>query len=137
MSLRYFFIFHYDERICPIELEITYTMIQLSLLISRFTSSNDNEGCLKIKLYDKKDDFSFPIVNFPFPCSNIPAALAYGVYTSNWYDIHGLVFPIVISLIEDSCSQRRYQARSSKWWSLNFPSVNCTDANTSWLTVME
>ena len=42
----------------------------------------DNEGRLKTKLYDKRDDFSFPIVNFPFLSSNIPAAPAYGVYIS-------------------------------------------------------
>ena len=42
---------------------------------------NDNEGRLKTKLYDKRDDFSFPIVNFPFLSSNIPAAPAY-VYIS-------------------------------------------------------
>jgi hypothetical protein len=28
----------------------------------------------KNELYDKRDDFNFPIVNFPFICSNIPAA---------------------------------------------------------------
>jgi hypothetical protein len=38
----------------------------------------DSEGWLRTKLYDKRDDFNFPIVNFPF--SNIPAAPAYGVY---------------------------------------------------------
>jgi hypothetical protein len=32
------------------------------------------------ELYDKRDDFNFPIVNFPIICSNIPAALAYGIY---------------------------------------------------------
>jgi len=32
----------------------------------------DNEGSLKTKLYDKRDDFNFPIVNFPFNSSNIP-----------------------------------------------------------------
>jgi hypothetical protein len=42
----------------------------------------DSEGRLRTKLYDKKDDFNFPIVNFPFICSNIPAAPAYGVYIS-------------------------------------------------------
>ena len=30
------------------------------------------------KLYDNQDDFTFPIVNFPFISSNIPAAPAYG-----------------------------------------------------------
>jgi hypothetical protein len=28
--------------------------------------------------YDKRDDFDFPIVNFPFICGNIPEAPAYG-----------------------------------------------------------
>ena len=42
----------------------------------------DNRGRLSTKLYDKRDDFTFPIVNFPFLCGNIPAAPAYGVYIS-------------------------------------------------------
>jgi hypothetical protein len=42
----------------------------------------DSEGRLRTKLYDKRDDFNFLIVNFPFICSNIPAAPAYGVYIS-------------------------------------------------------
>ena len=41
----------------------------------------DNSGKLSTKLYDKRD-FNFPIVNFPFLCSNIPASLAYGVFVS-------------------------------------------------------
>ena len=40
----------------------------------------DNGGRLKAKLYDKRDDFTFPIVNFPFISSNIPTSRAYGVY---------------------------------------------------------
>jgi hypothetical protein len=36
----------------------------------------DNEGLLRKKLYDKRDDFNLPILNFPFICSNIPAAPA-------------------------------------------------------------
>jgi len=42
----------------------------------------DNEGRLKTKHYDKRDDFSFSIVNFPFISSNIPASPAYGIYIS-------------------------------------------------------
>ena len=34
------------------------------------------------RLYDKRDDFNFTIVNFPFLESNIPASPAYGVYVS-------------------------------------------------------
>ena len=33
-------------------------------------------------MYDKRDDFNFFIVNFPFICSNIQAVPAYGVYIS-------------------------------------------------------
>ena len=40
------------------------------------------EERLSTKLYDKRDDLNFPIVNFPFICSNISAASAYGVYIS-------------------------------------------------------
>ena len=42
----------------------------------------DSEGRLRTKFYVKRDDFNFPVVNFPFVCSNIPAAPAYGVYIS-------------------------------------------------------
>ena len=30
----------------------------------------DSEGRLRKKLYDKRDDFNFPIVNFPFICKH-------------------------------------------------------------------
>jgi len=35
---------------------------------------------LKTKLYDKRDDLTFQMVNFPFISSNISASPAYGVY---------------------------------------------------------
>ena len=41
-----------------------------------------NEGRLKTKLYDKRDNFTFLIVNFSFIRNNIPASHAYGVYIS-------------------------------------------------------
>jgi hypothetical protein len=37
---------------------------------------------LKTNLYDKRDDFTFSIVIFPFIGNNIPASPAYGVYIS-------------------------------------------------------
>jgi hypothetical protein len=42
----------------------------------------DSEGRLRTKLYDKRDDFNFSIVNFSFICSNIPTAPVYRVYIS-------------------------------------------------------
>jgi hypothetical protein len=61
----------------------------------------DSEGRLRTKLYDKRDNFNFPIVNLPFICSNIPAAPPY-------YDIRELMVPIRISLIEGCCHQGSY-----------------------------
>ena len=37
---------------------------------------------IRISIHDKREDFAFPIVNFPHRDSNIPANPAYGVYIS-------------------------------------------------------
>ena len=42
----------------------------------------DMDGRLNYKVYDKRDEFNFPIVNFPFLSSIIPAVHVYGVYIS-------------------------------------------------------
>lgn len=39
-------------------------------------------GKLTTKIYDKRDDFTFPIVNFPFLDGDIPLGPSYGVYIS-------------------------------------------------------
>ena len=38
--------------------------------------------CLSSKLYDKRDDFDFAIVNFPFLDGDIRRRTSYGVYIS-------------------------------------------------------
>ena len=71
------------DRIYPIEFEIKNTTdtdrsasyIDLHLEI-------DSRGRLRRKLYDKRDDFNVPILNFPFICSNFSTAPAYGVNIS-------------------------------------------------------
>jgi len=65
------------DRICPIEFEIkdtTDTARSASYIDPHLKI--DNEDRVRTKLYDKRDDFNFLIVNFPFMCSNIPAAPA-------------------------------------------------------------
>ena len=60
------------DRIYPIELKIKYTTNT-----DGFASYLDihlelaTEGRLRTKLYDKRDDFNFPIVNFPFICTHM------------------------------------------------------------------
>jgi hypothetical protein len=71
------------DRVYPIELEIRDTTdTDRSASYLDLHLEIDSDGRLRTKLYDKRDDFNFPIANFPFICSNIPAAPAYGVYIS-------------------------------------------------------
>ena len=41
-----------------------------------------NKNVLKTSLYDKRDDFNFDIVNFPYLDGNIPKGPSYGTYIS-------------------------------------------------------
>ena len=71
------------DRIYPIKLEIkdiTYTDRSTSYF--DLNLEIDSEGRLRTKLYYKRDDLNFPIVNFPIICSNIPVARAYMEYIS-------------------------------------------------------
>ena len=70
------------NRIYPPELQLNKAntsdteapFLGLHLSISnRFVSS---------KIYDKRDDFDFDIVNFPFLDGDVPRSTAYGVYIS-------------------------------------------------------
>ena len=85
--LLYYFLYYllfaeYLEFIYPRELEIketTETAASSSYLDCYLYIDN---GKLNTRLYDKRDDFNSPIVNFPFLSSNIPSAPANGVYVS-------------------------------------------------------
>jgi len=71
----------YLHRIYSNELEVKdTTAIQKSASYLDIHLEIDNGGRLNTKLYDKRDNFTFPIVNFPFISSNIPASPAYGDY---------------------------------------------------------
>ena len=73
----------YIDYIYPVELEIKDTTDadhQASYLDLEI--SYDRDKRLQVKLYDKRDDFNFNIVNFPLLSSNIPQSSAYGVYVS-------------------------------------------------------
>ena len=70
----------YLEFIYPRELKIKETTAASSSYLDCYLYIDN--GKLATKLYDKRHDFNFPIVNFPFLSSNIPSAPAYGVYVS-------------------------------------------------------
>jgi hypothetical protein len=76
--------FHsYVDSIYPNELEIKDTTeSSTSASYLDVLLNIDASGKLTTQLYDKRDDFNFAIVNFPYTCSNIPLSPAYGVYIS-------------------------------------------------------
>ena len=71
------------DRIYPIELEINdITDTDKSASYLDLHHEIDKKGMSRANLNDKVDYFNFQIVYFPFTCSNISAARAYGVYIS-------------------------------------------------------
>ena len=71
----------YKNEIYPEELilKLESNVLEASYLDLKFENINNT---YKISLYDKRDDFSFEIVNYPWLDSNIPSSPAYGVYIS-------------------------------------------------------
>ena len=64
----------------PLWIHLVYINYEPSSIT--FSIEIDSEGRLRTKLYDKREDFNFPIMNFPFICSNTSAAPTHGVYIS-------------------------------------------------------
>ena len=49
----------------------------------RFTSFCCKNGSVSSKIYDKRDDFDFDIVNFPFLEGDVPRSVSYGLNICN------------------------------------------------------
>ena len=70
------------DRIYPAELQLNKAnssdteapFLDLNLSITN--------GTVSTKIYDKRDDFDFDIVNFPFLDADVPRRTSYGVYIS-------------------------------------------------------
>ena len=70
---------NFAHRIYPIVPEINDTTdTDMSTLYLDLHLEIDNEGRIRTKFYDKRDDFNSLIVNFPFIRSTFPAAPTYG-----------------------------------------------------------
>ena len=75
---------NYISDIYPSDLELkdtTLTSNEVCYLDTRIRNGDSNTP-FHLSVYDKRDDFSFRIINFPHMDSNIPANPAYGVYIS-------------------------------------------------------
>ena len=70
------------DRIYPTELRLNKansTDTEAPFLDLNLCLSN---GTVSTKIYDKRDDFDFDIVNFPFLNGDVPRRTSYGVYIS-------------------------------------------------------
>ena len=70
------------NRIYPAELQLNKANTsdtEAPLLDLHLSISN---GFVSSKLYEKRDDFEFDIVNFPFLDGDVPRSTSYGVYIS-------------------------------------------------------
>ena len=75
----------FEKEICniyPPELTLKRTSESERNLSYLDTSISICGGKYVTEVYDKRDDFNFDIVNFPYMCSNIPAKPTYGSYIS-------------------------------------------------------
>ena len=75
---------HYINAIYPSELDpkdTTLTSNEVCYLDTRIKTGDSNTP-FHLRVYDRRDDFSFRVVNFPYIDSNIPANPAYGVNRS-------------------------------------------------------
>ena len=55
-----------------------------------------SNGFVSSKIYDKRDDFDFNIVNFPFLDGDVPRRPSYGVYMSQYIFLQHNPVPIVL-----------------------------------------
>lgn len=79
----------------------------------------DKDGRLHTKIFDKRDDFNFPLINFPFLSSNIPYAPSYGFYMSQLrryarYCSHCIDFTYRSVLLTQKMLQQTYEEKILK-----------------------
>ena len=73
----------YVKDIYPFQLNVEKTNQSDNLAsYPDLTFTTEKDGNVSAKLYDKRDDFYFHIVNFPFLASSILSGPSYGVYIS-------------------------------------------------------
>ena len=70
------------NRIYPSELQLNKANVsdtEVSFLDLHLSIS---DGFVKTKIFDKRDDFDFDIVNFPFLDGDVPRSTPFGIYIS-------------------------------------------------------
>ena len=83
-------------------------------------------GIVSSKIYDKRDDFNFEIVNFPFLDGDVPRSPSYGVYISqlirfaivcsNVYDFNNRNLFLTAKLLKQGCRYHKIRKAFSKFY---------------------
>ena len=73
------------NRIYPSELQLNNVSDAEASFLDLHLSISD--GFVKTKIYNKRDDFDFDIVNFPFLDGDVPRSASYGVLFLNLFDL--------------------------------------------------
>ena len=109
------------NRIYPSELQLNKANVsdaEASFLDLHLSIS---DGFVKTKIYDKRDDFDFDIVNFPFLDGDVPRSASYGVYISQL-----IRFARVSSHVDDFNTRNKVLGLSwFNWWVSFAPEFLC------------
>ena len=70
------------NRIYPSDLQLNKANVSDTEASNLDLHLSISDGFVKTKIYDKRDDFDFDIVNFPFLDGDVPRSTPYGVYIS-------------------------------------------------------
>ena len=70
------------NRIYPSELQLNEANVSDTVASFLDLHLSISDGFVQTKIYDKRDDFDFDIVNFPFLDGDVPRSTSYGVYIS-------------------------------------------------------
>ena len=73
---------HMVHRIYPTELQLNKANASDTEAAFLDLNLSINDDIVSTKIYDKRDDFNFDIVNFPFLDGDVPQRPSYGVYIS-------------------------------------------------------
>ena len=99
----------------------------LMFSLNKMTTRNDWDS----QLYNKRDDFNSPIVNFPFFCSNIPEVPTYRAYTSQriryyrtFVILIGSGLPLSSNLLTQRLMATNKLCLSHSWLWMCFPCYN-------------
>ena len=84
------------NRIYPSELQLNNASVSDTEASFFYLHLSISDGFVKSKIYDKRDDFDFDNVNFPFLDGDVPRSTTYGVYSS-----HIIRFARVSSHVDD------------------------------------